>query len=410
MADTLMTTSVGPTNAIRTQYIAKYIRSVAQMRLYDQFAVPYTAYSGGLSMNELMQGNSIQVNFSSGLQPGVTAISETADVTPQVIRDATASVTPTSRGEAVQWSENLMIQAYTDVAEATLQTIGENAGESIDLLAQAPALQGTWVERAAARASLDAGTVSHRASDSIFRQAQIKLLRLQAPGFMTDDGGAQVWMCAMAPEPFHDISESGNVNDIGLYQDRGIHLNWELAQVGNFRLVVSPFAKVFGGAGADNGSGAAADTLAAAEQRLDTSVVTSSDVATNAAYGDWIWIGTEETANTFYPTNEPVKMLSATTVTLTIAGGGPNGGLRYDHAAGEAVRNADSVYPLVFGGPQSLVKVFATDVGEYGTIVGPKDSGLLEQWTHIGWKYYGNYGRLSQNRVLRWEVSTSYEA
>ena len=161
MADTLMTTSVGPTNAIRTQYIGKYLRSVGGMRLYDQLAVPYTQFSGGLSMVELMQGNSIQINFSSGLQPGVTAISETADVTPQVIRDATNTVDPTSRREAVQWSENLSIQAYTDYADATMEAVGKNAGESIDLLAQAVALQGTWVERAAARSSLDAGTVSH---------------------------------------------------------------------------------------------------------------------------------------------------------------------------------------------------------------------------------------------------------
>ena len=111
MADTLMTTSVGPTNAIRTQYIGTYLRSVSGQRVYDQLAVPYTQFSGGLSMKELMQGSSIQINFSSGLQPGTTAISETADVTPQVIRDATKTVDPTSRGEAVQWSENLDIQA-----------------------------------------------------------------------------------------------------------------------------------------------------------------------------------------------------------------------------------------------------------------------------------------------------------
>jgi N4-gp56 family major capsid protein len=409
MADTLMTTSVGPTNAIRTQYIGKYLRSVGGLRLYDQLAVPYTQFSGGLGMSELMQGSSIQINFSSGLQPGTTAISETADVTPQVIRDATNSVTPTSRGEAVQWSENLGIQAYTDYADATMEAVGKNAGESIDLLAQAVALQGSWVERAAARASLDAGTVSHRASDSIFRQAQIKLLRLKAPGFVTDDGKSQVWACIMPPEPFHDISESGNVNDIGLYQDKGIHLNWELAQIGNFRLVVSPFAKVFGGAGVDNAT-ACTTTLSADHDRLTTSVLTTDNKATESASGDWIWIGNEETANTHNATNEAVKMLSAVTTTLTVAGSGPNAGLMYDHASGVAVRNADSVFPMVFGGPQSLVKVFATDVGEYGEIVGPKDSGLLEQWTHVGWKYYGNYGLLSQNRLVRWEVSTSYEA
>jgi len=410
MADTLITTSVGPTNAFRTQYIPKYLRQVAQMRLYDQLAVPYTNFSGGLSMDELMRGTSIQINFSSGLQPGVTAISQTADVTPQVIRDATASVTPTSRGEAVQWAELVDIQAYTDVGDAVMEAVGNNAGESIDILAQSPALSGTWVERAAARASLDAGTVSHRASDSIFRQAQIKLLRLQAPGFMTADGSTQVWMAIMAPEPFHDISESGNVNDIGLYQDQGIHLNWELAQIGAVRLVVSPFAKVFGFAGASNGSGDAATTLNGAVNRLATSVVTTDNKATEAAYGDWVWVGTEETSTTLYPTNEAFKMLSASTTTLTIAGSGPNGGLRYDHATGATVDNADNVYPIVFGGPESLVKVFATDVGEYGTIVPPDESGLLKQWKHVGWKYYGNYGRLSQNRILRWEVSTSYEA
>lgn len=408
MADTLMTTSVGPTNAIRTQYISDYLRQVKQMRLYDQLAVPYTNFAGGMSMDDLMAGSSIQINFSSGLQPGTTAISETADVTPQVIRDAVASVTPTSRGEAVQWSENLEIQAYTDVGAATMEAVGNNAGESIDLLAQAPALQGTWVERATTRDALDAGTVSHRASDSIFRQAQIKLLRLQAPGFLLGDG-SQVWMCIMAPEPFHDISESGNVNDIGLYQQAGIHLNWELAQVGAFRLVVSPYAKVFGAAGADNAT-ACATTLDGAVNRLATSITTADDKSTEGASGDWNWIGTEETANTHYATNEAYKFISAVTTAVTLLGGGPNGGLRYDHATGVAVRNADSVYPLCFGGPQSLVKVFATDVGEYGSIVGPDVSGLLEQWKHVGWKYYGNYGRLSQHRILRWEVSTSYEA
>ena len=412
MADTLMTTSVGPTNSIRTQYISRFQRQVAQQRLYDLLAVDYTTFAGGLSMDEMMRGSSIQINFSSGLQPGTTAISETADVTPQVIRDATASVTPTSRGEAVQWSENLEIQAYTDLADATLEAVGNNAGESIDLLAQAQALQGSWVERAAARASLDAGTVSHRASDSIFRQAAIKLLRLQAPGFMSPDGSAMRWAAIMAPEPFHDIAESGNVNDIGLYQDSGIHLAWSLARIGNFDLVVSPFAKVFGAAGADNGSGAAASLIGAAVNRLATSVTTADDVATNSAYGDWLWIGVEETANTHYATNEAVKLLSAATTTLTIAGSGPNHGLRYDHTntTTDYVRNADSVYPIVFGGPQSLVKVYATDIGPYGKLVGPDVSGLLEQWKHVGWKYYGNYGRLSQNRLLRWEVSTSYEA
>ena len=41
----------------------------------------------------------------------------------------------------------------------------------------------------------------------------------------------------MDPYVFHDIREGGNVDSIGLYQDKGIHLNFELGQVGPFRLL-----------------------------------------------------------------------------------------------------------------------------------------------------------------------------
>lgn len=406
---TIQTTSVGITNSIRTQYIAKYLETIAFQRVYDQIAVPYTDFAGGLSMAELMAGSSIQINFLSGMQPGTSAISETADVTPQILRDATASVTPTSRGEALQWSENLDIQVYTDYADKRLGRIGENAVESIELLAQAVATQGTWVERAAARASLDAGTASHRGSDSIFRKYHAKMLSLKIPGFANEDGSAMAWSAITHPYVFHDISESGNVDSIGVYQNMGIHLNFELGQIGPFRLVVSPWAKVFGAAGADNAT-SVATTLSADANRLATSATSADDVSANASYGEFWWIGTEETANTHYATNEPVKVLSASGTTLTIMGQGPNGGLRYDHSSGAAVRNADSAYTIVFGGPQSLVKVFATDVGEYGKVVGPKMQGLLDQFASIGWKYYGNYGRIAENRILRYECSTSYEA
>jgi hypothetical protein len=49
-------------------------------------------------------------------------------------------------------------------------------------------------------------------------------------------------------------------------------------------------------------------------------------------------------------------------------------------------------------------------VGEYGQVVGPKVEGLLDQFTSVGWKFYGGYARLSENRLMRYECSTSYEA
>ena len=401
---TIQTTS-NLTNSIRAQYVADYLAASYGQRLYDQIAVPVP----GLSMDEAIRGSSVVVPFLSGMAPGTTAISQTADVTPQVLFDATASITPASRGEALQWSENLDIQAYTNYGAERMKKLGENQQESVELLAQAAACQGTWVERAAARTSLDAGTASHRASDSIFRKYHGMMLSLKIPGFINDAQEANTWAAIMHPFVFHDICESGNVDAIGTYINQGIHLNFELGQIGPFRLVVSPYAKVFGGVGANNATDVGT-TLNGATDPLATTIVTAADVSANVAVGLLWTVGTLETGNTFYPTNERFKAVSASTVTITILGEGENGGLRFAHASGVTVTNSDSAYSVVFGGPSSLIKLFAPAVGEFGEVVGPKKSGLLDQFASVGWKFYGGYSRLTENRVMRFECSTSYEA
>lgn len=405
---TVQTTS-NLSNSITSIYKEKYLDGTKQVKLYDQIAVPYTDLgSDGKSMDELMRGSTIYVPFLSDMQPGTTAISQTADVTPQTLVDDTNSVTTTSLGEALQWSQQLTIQAYTDYTAKAYERIGQNAMESIEILAYKAALAGTWVERAAARASLDAGTVSHRASDSIFRKYDGMMQSMQVPGYVDGDG-AQVWSAIMHPYTFHDISESGNVAEIGVLANTQIHLNWELGQIGRFRLLSSPYAKVFGAAGADNAT-SWADLIATATKALDTSIYVTN-TATNCAYGLFNWLGTEETASTFYPMNEPVKYISgASGTTVTILGRGSNGGVRFPHTTSEYMRNADSVYPILFAGPRSLVKVFATNVGEYGQTVGPKVDGLLDQFNSLGWKYYGGYAIVSENWLVRGEFSTSYEA
>lgn len=401
------------TNSIRDVYKQKYLVGAMGVRLYDQLAIDYTQLGAdGKTMDELMQSTNIYIPFLSDMTPGVTAISETADINPQTLRDATSSITWSSRGEALQWSEKLSIAVYTDYTARAMEKVGKNAMESIELLAEAAACQGSWVDRingtavfGNTRANIDDCDVC---TDAVFRAAHGKMLTLKVPGFMDANGEANTWSAIMHPYVFHDISENGNVDAIGQYQDRGIHLNFELGQVGPFRLVVSPYAKVFGGAGADFDTNVAT-TLASAANALATTITTSDNVDSDIGDGDLWTIGTEETASTFYPTNERIKVLSASTTTLTILGEGPNGGLRFDHAAGVAVRNAYSVYTVVLGGPESLVKVYATDVGEYGMTVGPKKHGLLDQFNTMGWKYYGGYGRVAQNRLLRIECGTSYE-
>lgn len=409
---TVSTTTV-MSDSIRSVYKSKYDLAQPPMRLYDQLSTDYTQIGAdGKTMDELMQSDSIYIPFLGEMAPGTTAISETADVNPQTLDDTNTSITWTSRGEALQWSKKVDIQVYTDYAARAFEKVGQNAMLSIDLIAQEAALQGTFYKRAAGlslRASLDAGESTHRASDSIFPQVEVMLMDMGAPGIVGNDGSNGTMMAIMHPFPFHDIRESGNIDSIGNYQDKGIHLNYELAQLGNTRLVVSRYAKVFGASGYANTT-AVATTLNGAVSSLATSIVTAGDVSANIAKGLYWWIGTAESGNTHYATNERIKPLSATTVTVTALGAAANGGLKWDHATGATVSNRDSVYPILIGGPQSLVRVYATECGPYGEIIQPRKTGMLDQWTYAGWWWFGNYARLTEHRLMRWEVAVSYEA
>ena len=396
------------TNSIRTQYVADYLDRIYAMRLYDQIASPI----GGISPEQAIQGATVQVDFLSSMSLVSAIISETADMTPSVLTDAIASTSVTSRGAALQWSEKLDIQVYTDYAERRIAKLADNAAESIEVMANFAATTGTFIERAAARASLDAGTASHRASDAIFRKMHARMLRMNVPGFINDSGEANVWSAIMPPELFHDISESGNVDSIGTYQDKGIHLNFELGQVGPFRLVVSSKAKVFFGAGSANAN-TNATSLATSTSRLATAFVSNDTptAATGCFNVPWT-VGTLETADTHYPMNEQIMVSSAVTdsVVDVFVGVGENGGFRFAHLSTDTLVNHDSVYTIVFAGPESLYKLYAPSVGEFGEVVGPKTSGLAEQFTSVAWKFYGNYGRLTENLLMRGEFSTSYEA
>ena len=93
-------------DSIRVRYMNDYEQAAEMVRLYDQIAYPV-----GQDMSRLARGSSVYVPFISDMTVGTTAISEAADITPQSLIDTTTSLSPTSRGEALQSSEVLMLQA-----------------------------------------------------------------------------------------------------------------------------------------------------------------------------------------------------------------------------------------------------------------------------------------------------------
>jgi N4-gp56 family major capsid protein len=402
-------TGVPITNSVRTQYQSEYDQEVYFSRFYDQLAVPMAG-----DMSRLIEGSSVQVNFLSKMDIGTSAISEVVDITPQALTDATTSVTPVSRGEAIQISQQIEIQNFLQNFMGKLtKMVAENAAESIDVLARDVALKGSLVSRTAARASLDAGTTGHRMTESKFASASSTLGDLKAPMFtgVSDAGPSAAWGAFMDPFVFGDLRQDGSVKAVGEYQQGGIHLNYELGRIGPFRLVVNSWAKIFYGAGADQDI-IVATTTSSTASKLDTNIKVAAitHFANVESARAWINIGTEETGSTHYPDNERVKTAGYTGSTVTIVGQAPNGGLRFDHALGAAVRNADSVHNVIFGGPGSIVKLYAPEVGEFGQIVGPKRDGIVDQFWTLGWKFWGGYGRVAENRLLREEVSVSDES
>jgi N4-gp56 family major capsid protein len=392
-------------NAVRTAYAAKYLEAAEMERMYDRFAQPV----GQLGVEKAAKLDStVRVNFLGDMIPGTTAISESSDVVPSVLKDAYAEVTPTSRWGALQWSELMDLEAYTNYGESRFKAIGKNMMETVDLLAQAACLQGGNLFRVAAtRVALDAGTAGHRLTDSVFSQVDVRLQALKTPAYLGN--GRRQYIALMHPYAYADLRLGGNVVTIAQYQAKEIILNQELGSVGNFKIVASPWAKVFWSAGAVNASSVATTIATTAVNPLDKTITVAAD--TNITVGMQLSIGTVETANTHYATNERITITDLTaTPVLSCAGEGANGGFRFPHAIGETVKNADSVFPVVFGGPESIVKLYDEGTGEYGEIVGPKKDGLLDQFGSLGWKWYGNYGRVVESWILRGEFASVLEA
>ncbi len=394
------------TNATRVQYVDEYLDGANMVRLYDQIASPV-----GRDMAELEQGTSVRIPFISDMAVTTTAISELTDITPKALKDNYATITPTSRANALQCSERLLIQAFTDYGAKMYNRVGKAMMESVDGLAKDQACQGSLVYRpnatAQTRVTLSKAATGHYADYSLFSNVSSWLEGLKAPGF--EQGGSKSWAAIMHPAVFKDILEGTQVVSIAQYQKAEILLSWELGMLGNFRLVVSPWAKVFYGAGAAEATSPVATTLYSAVDELAQAFIAASGTHLDNA-GCWLNIGAIESADAHLTTNERVRQIAAMTTAVqssgVIVGEGANGGTRFAHAAGDAVSNASSVYTIVFGGPMSLAKVYATQVGEFGQIVGPKRQGLVDQWVSLGYKWYGGYGRPSESWLVRAEVAS----
>lgn len=403
MAVTGIQTTSNLSNSRWAKYLPEYIRAADFERVYDALAMENVIPNA--QMSDMFRSSSVKLEFASELEPGTSTIPEALDVQGSALRDAVVTVTPTSRYGLIEASELLMNSAGTNYAAERFYALGKHFATTVDLLAKDKANQGGSVVRGAARTSLDAGTAAHLLKASTFANAQSNLMDKQVPGLMTAAGSR--WFAIMHPFAHADLRADTPILTTGEYQKSEIVLRHELGELGPFKLIVTPNAKMFYGGGAANAS-AIETTLSASANALATTITVTAN--TNMDAGDFIMIGTHETGDTHYATNERVQITNVNGTTITISGSGPNGGLRYDHASGDAVSNDDSVASVVFGGPKSLVKVYDPITGEYGEILPPERVGALKHIYQLGWKFYGTYDRWNESMLYRAEVAVSADA
>ena len=86
-------------------------------------------------------------------------------------------------------------------------------------------------------------------------------------------------------------------------------------------------------------------------------------------------------------------------------GQGPSGfGLRFAHAALEAVVEATNVGCLPLIGKNSIKGVYGARTGKYGQYIAKSGLDLLDRFVYFGWYWFGGIGRV-ERYILRGEFA-----
>src|SRR3990170_1878020 len=350
--------------------------------------------------------SSLRINTYHRLFPANSTRSEITDIAPVQLRDSAVTISHSLYGNTIQLSLKLQETASRDVFEIAAKILAENAGESVDFVARSVAVAGSAFELGNG-ASRDAVNETGVLTPGMLYNAAGYLA--SAPKL---DGGLNQptigggLAAIMRNAVIADLAENSSIILLGQYRDNAPEtvLMGEIgAHMSGVRLVVSDWAKIFQGAGSTKV--ASSDNLSNAVNAGATTIAVST--ALTSGTGTYLTIGTRETTANGEQTNVETVYAAALSSALAIAGGAPNGGLLFDHSSDSPVGAYNQVHAVVIFGAESIMKVFASDIGENPQLLPPKVDGSLDQWDMAEWRWYGGFGRRAENRLYRVEVGSN---
>lgn len=386
---------------------------------WDQFC--WVPQNGVISPGSNDTATSVQIVVYKNMDLSTTTIAEDTDIEGTQLGDTSISLSVGEYGDTAQDTKRLRALARTDIPRVFQISVGRGAGRSQDALARNTFIGGSVYRRPTAtdtRILLDTTNDDMQAAGYNFMYSLVAQLRsVSAPGI--GQGSEEITQRQGASEPgteyaaiVHDLA-IGDLQECNGWvplayaqqpQLTGLY-NGELARLAGVRFIESPLGKIYQAAGV---ASVTADSLGAAAAADATSVVVATG---GASAGDYVTLGTPETANTETTTLETALITSVgSTTTYTVIGAGAAGGLRYAHALAAPANVAVNVAAIpVFGG-MSVAKAYSTLCGPKPTMVqtGPFDK--LGRFVNYGWWWLGGYGRTIPTWIVRGEVAVNGKA
>ena len=397
-----------------------FLVATASEDRWDQFC--WVPTNGAIAPASSDTATSVQIVVYKNMDLSTSTIAEDTDIEGTQLGDTTIDLSVGEYGDTAQDTKKLRALARTDIPKVFQISVGRGAGRSIDMLARTAFLGGSVYRRPTAgdtRADLDLTNDDMQAAGYHFMYSLVAQLRsVSAPGI--GQSGEEVTQRQGASEPgteyvsivhdlaIGDLQETNGWTPLSYVQSpqlQGLY-NGELAKLAGVRFIESPLGKIYQAGGTKD---QAASSLGSASTAGATSIVTVA--GTGIIAGDYVTVGTPETANTDTTTLETAFVTSAqSTHTLHIIGAGAGGGMRYAHAAAAPSCEGTFVAAIpVFGG-MSVAKAHSTVCGPKPTMVttGPFDK--LGRFVNYGWWWLGGYGRTIPTWIVRGEVAVNGKA
>lgn len=335
------------------------------------------------------------------LNPNATPLTEGVDVTPKSFKDYNITLSPAEYGDVVAYTNLAQFKSRVDLQKEVAAMVSAARVHSQDMIVRkaiygdgSKPLQTIHIDGSSAMTALSGA--NDTPTWAFFTQLAAQA---RARGIMPRDGIH--FFTVLHPLTVYEIKQTAEFKNIGYYQvPDNIYMPGEVGSFGGFRIIESPQAKIYWGAGAAQ-TATVDTTLNGAVSAGATSIVVAS--ATNIVAGKYLTIGTPETESTPPASNlEQVYVtgVSGTTISIQGVGDGTNLGLRYAHSDGETVTTDYNVAAIPVIGKNSLLGAHGASCGRYGEPKFKQGLDLLDRVFYAGWYWYGGVTRVERNLIL----------